>query len=176
MYGNQGVRRYRETDLGTMTRERMVVLLYEKMISDLEEANRALETNDRPGFTKKVNHSQRIVAELRGALDHSVGGDISRNLEAIYDYLFREHLGLLLDRDPRRVTICIQVLRPLLEAWRQVPNGTAESAARERSRVGGTGADPAAPLPGGDGVPAAPPRASAPEATGGRPSLISVSA
>jgi hypothetical protein len=52
-----------------MTRERMVVLLYEKSISDLEEALRCLESGDRSGFTKKVNHSQRIVAELRGALD-----------------------------------------------------------------------------------------------------------
>ena len=63
MYGNQGVRRYRETDLGTMTRERMVVLLYEKTIADLEEAVRCLETGDRCGFTRKVNHSQRIVAD-----------------------------------------------------------------------------------------------------------------
>ncbi len=83
MYGNQGVRRYRETDLGTMTRERMVVLLYEKMISDLEEALRALEKGERAVFTQRVNHSQRIVCELRSALDHATGGDIARNLEAI---------------------------------------------------------------------------------------------
>jgi flagellar protein FliS len=176
MYGNQGVRRYRETDLGTMTRERMVVLLYEKMISDLEEAIRAIEANDRPGFTQRVNHSQRIVAELRGSLDHEIGGEISRNLEAIYDYLFREHLGLLLDREPRRARVCIEVLRPLLEAWRKVPNGTAETAARERSRVGSTGANPAANRLGGDNSPPAAPRANAPEAAGDRPSLLSVSA
>jgi len=106
MYGNVGVRRYRETDLGTMTRERMVVLLYEKMISDLEEALRALETGQQATFTQRVNHSQRIVAELRGALDHAAGGEIARNLEAIYDFLFREHLSLLVDREPRRARAC----------------------------------------------------------------------
>jgi flagellar protein FliS len=176
MYGNQGVQRYRDTALGTMTREKMVVLLYEKAISDLEDAIRAIETDDRLRYTQRINHSQRIVAELRGALDHNVGGEISRNLEALYDFLFQQHLRLLVERDPQLVRSCIQVLRPLLEAWRQIPNGTAETAARERSHGGPTGADPAAPRPGGDAGSAAPPRANAPEATGGRPILLSVSA
>lgn len=175
MYGNQGVRRYRETDLGTMTREKMVVLLYEKMVSDLEDAVRALERNDRAAFTQRVNHSQRIVTELRGALDHAAGGDIARNLEAIYDFLFREHLSLLVDREPRRARACIEVLRPLLEAWRQVPNGTGEAAARDRAR-GGTGPEPAPARTGGDGNQAAAPRPAAPEAAPGRPNLLSVSA
>ncbi|MBK6732613.1 MAG: flagellar protein FliS [bacterium] len=175
MYGNQGVRRYRETDLGTMTRERMVVLLYEKSISDLEEALRCLETGDRSGFTKKVNHSQRIVAELRGALDHATGGDIARNLEAIYDFIFREHLSLLVDRDARRARSCIDVLTPLLEAWRQIPNGTAEAAARDRAR-GPAGADPATVPKAGEAPAAAAPRPATPEAPGVRPNLLSVSA
>lgn len=174
MYGNQGVRRYRETDLGTMTREKMVVLLYEKMIGDLEEAMRALERGERPLFTQKVNHSQRIVAELRGALDHAAGGDIARNLEAIYDFLFREHLSLLVDRDPRRARSCIDVLKPLLEAWRQIPNGTGDALARERAR-GNVGAEPAAPRAVTEPAPAAAPRPAAPEGPA-RTNLLSVSA
>ncbi len=175
MYGSQGVRRYRETDLGTMTRERMVVLLYEKSITDLEEALRCLESGDRCGFTKKVNHSQRIVAELRSALDHATGGDIARNLEAIYDFLFREHLSLLVDREPRRARSCIDVLKPLLEAWRQIPNGTAEAAARDQAR-GPAGADPAPARTGGEAPVAAAPRPATPDAPGVRPNLLSVSA
>lgn len=175
MYGNVGVRRYRETDLGTMTRERMVVLLYEKMISDLEEALRALETGQQATFTQRVNHSQRIVAELRGALDHAAGGEIARNLEAIYDFLFREHLSLLVDREPRRARACMDVLRPLLEAWRQVPHGAGAAAAAARAR-GAAGPDPAAPRPGGEAGEAAPSRPAATEAAAGRSGLLSVSA
>lgn len=175
MYGNQGVRRYRETDLGTMSREKMVVLLYEKMISDLEEALRAIDSGQRSVFTQKVNHSQRIVAELRGALDHAAGGDIARNLEAIYDFLFREHLSLLVEREPRRARTCIDVLRPLLEAWRQIPNGTGEAAARDRAR-GNAGPEPAPARTGGDGMQAAAPRPAAPEAAPGRTGVLSVSA
>lgn len=179
MYGSQGARRYRETDLGTMTREKMVVLLYEKSISDLEEALAALAAGDRPRFTQRVNHSQRIIAELRSALDHAAGGEIARNLESIYDFVFREHLSLLVDREPRRARACIDVLRPLLEAWRQLPQALSESQGRSPGQAGAGGADPA---PGrgagnlGDGGLAAAPRGAAPDAAGGRPSLLSVSA
>ena len=44
MYSNIGLRRYRETDISTMSREKIVVLLYEKMVSDLTEA--LVEKND----------------------------------------------------------------------------------------------------------------------------------
>ncbi|MBM4130429.1 flagellar protein FliS, partial [bacterium] len=112
---------------------------------------------------------------LRGALDHAAGGDIARNLEAIYDFLFREHLSLLVDREPRRARACMDVLRPLLEAWRQIPPGTAAAAAGAQAR-GTAGPVPAAPRPGGEAGEAGPPRSAAPEAAGGRTGLLSVSA
>lgn len=181
MYGNQGVLRYRETDLGTMSRERMVVLLYEKMVSDLEEAVAAIESGDRALFTKRVTHSQRIVAELRQALDHKTGGEIAGNLDSIYDFLFREHLSLLLDREPRRAKACMDVLRPLLDAWRQIPNGTGENELRARVRnAGGAGADPAnSPTgvrAGGEGNPVTASSPATPEPLPGRTGLLSVSA
>ncbi len=179
MYGSQGARRYRETDLGTMTREKMVVLLYERAIRDLEEAVSALASGDRPRFTQRVNHSQRIITELRSALDHAAGGEIARNLEAIYDFVFRELLSLLVDREPRRAQSCMDVLRPLLEAWRQLPQALAEAPGRPQGQTGNAGADPA---PGsgtghlGDGGLAAAPRGGLPELAGSRPVLLSVSA
>lgn len=179
MYGSLGARRYRETDLGTMTREKMVVLLYERVISDLEDAMAALASGDRARFTQCVNHSQRIIAELRSALDHAAGGEIARNLEAIYDFVFREHLSLLVDREPRRAQSCIDVLRPLLEAWRQLPQALADGQGRPHGQAGGAGADPAQGTGTGhlgDGGLAAAPRSGLPELAGNRPSLLSVSA
>ena len=120
MYTAQGVQAYRQTDISSMTREKLIVLLYEKIVSDLHEVQAAIGQNDRIAMTQRANHSQRIISELRNALDHSIGGDISRNLEALYDYLFHQHLELLVDQDPSHVRNCLRVLEPLLDAWRQV--------------------------------------------------------
>ena len=86
-------------------------------------------------MTRKMNHSQRIVLELRNALDHSIGGDISRNLESLYDYLFHEHLEVLIDQSPEHIDNCLTVLKPLLAAWQQIPAGTGEKALREQGQA-----------------------------------------
>ena len=134
MYSNIGIQRYREADIHSMTKEKMILLLYEKVESDLEAAIAALEQNDQVEMTRLVNHSQRIVCELRGALDHAIGGEISQNLEILYDYMFQEHLQVIIDRDPIHLDHCLRVLRPLLDSWRKIPAGTGEQAARDNSR------------------------------------------
>ena len=144
MYGNIGLQRYKEADFSSMTQEKMIVLLYEKVIQDLQEAAASLD--NRVEMTHKINHATRIISELRGALDHSIGGEISGNLDAIYEYVFSECLQFLVDQDPRHAHDCIEVLEPLLDAWRQIPAGTGARAAQDgKSPVprSGGGPDPA---------------------------------
>jgi flagellar protein FliS len=146
MYSNQGVQRYRETDISSMSSEKMIVLLYERIVTDLEGAKRAIADGDRIEMTKQVNHSQRIIAELRNALDHSIGGEISQNLDALYNFMFHQHLDLLLDKDPVHIDNCLNVIAPLLDAWRQIPTGTGQKAAQDQVRGNqspATGPEPA---------------------------------
>lgn len=132
MYNNLGVQAYREADINSMSKEKMIVLLYEKIISDLERARVAIDRGDRLEMTIRVNHSQRIVSELRNALDHSIGGEVSRNLESLYDFLFSQHLELLVNQDPVVITNCINVITPLLDAWKEIPDGTGDKAERDK--------------------------------------------
>lgn len=134
MYSNHGVQRYRETDITSMSSEKMIVLLYERVVTDLETARKALAREDRVEFAKQINHSQRIVSELRTALDHSLGGEIAENLESLYNFMFHEQLEILLDRDPVHIDNCLKVIEPLLGAWRQIPTGTGQKAAQELVR------------------------------------------
>jgi flagellar secretion chaperone FliS len=135
MYSNIGAQRYHETNINSITREKMIVLLYEKIISDLNQAAEAINKNDRVEMTRKVNHAQRIVSELRGALDHSIGGDIAQNLDSLYGFLFNEQLQLIIDQDVVHVFNCINVLNPLLEAWKEIPPGTADKAETEMAKT-----------------------------------------
>ncbi len=102
MEGPLGVQKYLEADIQSVSREKLLVLLYEKMVSDLLEARRALLADDKIRMADRITHSQQIITELRSALDHSVGGEISQNL------------------------------KPLLTAWRQIPEGTADEEGRPR--------------------------------------------
>ena len=144
-----GIQRYIEADIKSISREKLLVLLYEKMANDLLEARLAIAGGDRIRMADRITHSQQIITELHNALDHAIGGEISRNLESLYDFLFVEHLAILVDQDPRHIDNCLTVLSPLLAAWRQIPPGTADKAARKPSTrdsdpdsVSGTDEDP----------------------------------
>lgn len=119
-------RLYIEADIKSISREKLLVLLYEKMANDLLEARLAIAANNRIRMADRITHSQQIISELHHALDHEIGGEISRNLEALYDFMFVEHLEILVDQDPRHVDNCLAVLSPLLAAWREIPPGTAD--------------------------------------------------
>ena len=160
MHDQHGIRRYREADIGSMGKEKMIALLYEKMVGCYEQAQRAIAEGDRVTMTDRISHIQRIITELSGALDSSVGGDIALNLAALYDYVFLENLQVLADSDPRHLQNCQRVLCPLLEAWRQLPPGTAARAARDQA-AGAGGPDPA---PDASDVLDAPDRPANPEA------------
>lgn len=122
------IQRYIEADIKSISPEKMLVLLYEKMAKDLLEARLAIAAHNRIRMADRVTHSQQIITELRNALDHDIGGEISRNLEALYDFMFVEHLEILVDQDPKHIDNCLTVLSPLLEAWRQIPPGATDEA------------------------------------------------
>jgi flagellar protein FliS len=122
------IQRYIEADIKSISPEKMLVLLYEKMANDLLEARLAIAAHNRIRMADRVTHSQQIITELRNALDHDIGGEISRNLEALYDFMFVEHLAILVDQDPKHIDNCLTVLSPLLEAWRQIPPGATDEA------------------------------------------------
>ncbi len=122
------IQRYIEADIKSISPEKMLVLLYEKMANDLLEARLAIAAHNRIRMADRVTHSQQIITELRNALDHDIGGEISRNLEALYDFMFVEHLEILVDQDPKHIDNCLTVLSPLLEAWRQIPPGATDEA------------------------------------------------
>lgn len=127
-YG-QNLQAYRETDLQTMSKEKLIVLLYRKMIEHLEVAIRVARS-DRPEMARRLGLTQRIVVELRASLDHAVGGEVAENLDRLYEFLFDRILKMQVERDPAHAQDCLRVLRPLHEAWSQIPPGAADAARR----------------------------------------------
>lgn len=128
MHDQHSIDRYREADVASMGKEKLIALLYDKMITCYEQAAGALASSDRITMTARIGHVQRIVTELSDALDVTAGGEVARDLAALYDYVFLENLQILADSDPRHLENCQRVLLPLREAWHQLPVATAVAA------------------------------------------------
>lgn len=66
---------------------RLVVLLYEQAIDDLQRALAAHRRGDIQGRTREINHACLIIAYLETTLDKEQGGKVAANLGRFYEQL-----------------------------------------------------------------------------------------
>lgn len=114
-----------------MTPARMLVLLYERLDRDLDQAESALTDGDRYMAHRALLHAQEIVAELDGALDADVWEDAPR-LSELYRFLTGRLIAANVGQDVAAVRDCRAVVTPLLETWSQVWSDQAAGAVPAR--------------------------------------------
>lgn len=129
---------YQRVNISTADPVRIVVLLYEGAIKNLNQAMR-LVGQDNDTFSAKINRTLDIINYLRNALDHQKGGEIAGNLERLYDYM-RDTLNQAnISKDNEKIQLVIGLLQTVLEGWRGIiSNQTTEI---------DLGANPGGPVP-----------------------------
>lgn len=78
---------YREAAIRGASPVELTVRLYEQMIEDLRQAAIALENNDIPRRTSRINHVILVIGHLQSALDSSRGGKVAQDLDNFYNAL-----------------------------------------------------------------------------------------
>jgi flagellar protein FliS len=82
--------RYRDAELASATPGQLVVLLFEKLALTARRARAALDAGQIEARTAHVLRAVDLVTELRLSLDHEQGGDVARQLDALYGFMLRE--------------------------------------------------------------------------------------
>lgn len=113
--------RYREETILSASPSRLVTLLFDRLLLDVERGEAAQRAADWQTANEQLQHAQRILVELTGSLDDSWSG--SAALRTVYDYITRTLIGANIGRDPERTSECRDLIAPLREAW----HGAAEA-------------------------------------------------
>jgi flagellar protein FliS len=116
---------YSQTQAHTAAPGELVVMLYRGAIRFVATAIEAIEARDINTAHDKLVKAQAVIAELLETLDVDRGGDLAKNLSAIYEYLNRRLLEANLRKDVAPAREVEKYLRELLPAW--------EAAARQVS-------------------------------------------
>lgn len=98
---------------------RAVVLLYERLLTDLRRAERYIKEKDPVKKGESLLHANDIVNELLLALDTDRGGDLAKDLAGLYVYLSKEIMEVNATRDLERLGKAIDIIETLHEAWLQ---------------------------------------------------------
>lgn len=117
---NHGLRAYRKTTVITADPGKLVIMCYEGAIDQLKIAKMKYLEKDYEAKCKALTKAMNIIDELLYSLDFEKGGDISRNLQAIYNYVTRRILLADINRDIDGIDEVIGMLTELLSSWKEI--------------------------------------------------------
>ena len=124
-----GYQAYRQTQAQTAAPGELVVMLYRGAVRFVSSAIEAIEARDIARAHTNLVRAQAIIAELSATLDLARGGEIARNLQAIYLYLNQRLIDANLRKDASSAREVERLLRELLPAWEQAARQPAAAVA-----------------------------------------------
>jgi flagellar protein FliS len=111
------VGQYRKRSIETSGRLELLVMCYEKAIQKLGEAKTHFEAKDFEQKARALQKALDIIHELQVTLNFEKGGQIARNLDALYLYVVRRLTEGDVKKDTGAYEEAIHILSELKEAW-----------------------------------------------------------
>lgn len=111
---------YLETEAVTASPQKRQLMLIEGVIRFIEQARRRWQSNENDQACECLLRAQKIVAELLAALEHQVAPELTKQVAALYVFVFRTLVEANLNRDPQKLDDALRVLEPQREAWQGV--------------------------------------------------------
>jgi flagellar protein FliS len=112
----------RDTYLGSMTSTaspaRLLVLLYDRLVLDLQRAIDLAEEGEHLAAGRQLMHAQEIVLELQSSLRIDEW-DGAVQLSSIYSWVHSELVRANIQRDVNATRACLALVEPLADAWRE---------------------------------------------------------
>jgi flagellar protein FliS len=131
--------RYLAQSVATASPAQLLVMVYDRLVVDLTQAEDALRAGDRELASARLKHAQDIVAELRGTLDLSAW-EGATGLSQLYGFLLTELIKANVRGDADMAASCRGLVEPLRDAWREALQTTRAASAAAASPAGSVSA------------------------------------
>lgn len=125
-YAN-GRLRYMDDTVTTVSPGRLLVMLYDRLVLDLQRAESEQRAGNRGAAGPHLVHAQEIVHELAATLDVDAW-DGAKQLLSVYMFLITELVSANVAGDADRTAACRELVEPLRDAWYQAAQEVAATA------------------------------------------------
>ena len=148
-------RQYQTQQIMTASPAMLVFMLFDKAISSLNAAVRAIAANDVQERWRANNRAMEVIFHLQMTLNMELGGEVAENLDRLYGFMLNRLPRVDMKNDPKPAEEVIELLAPLRESWRELANQgdkpareAAKIAAEAKAANGGNGNRPRPKAPG----------------------------
>ena len=117
---------YKETHIKTASGGRLIIMIYDEAVRQLDYAIEALGTKN-PKFDLASNaiiKTQDLITELMVSLDFEKGGEIAQNLFSLYMFFNRQLMDANVKKDVDMLKNVLKFVSDLRDAWQQAINKT----------------------------------------------------
>ena len=111
---------YLETRIMSADPVELIGLLYQTGVSAVQEARRHLAGGQIMERSKAVTKATNVLIQLTVSLDHERGGELSRRLAALYDYMLRRLTEANYRQRDEPLAEVLSLLATLAEGWEGV--------------------------------------------------------
>jgi len=118
---NRGVRHYanvaKSSAIESASPHQLIAMLFEGALTRLATARGCMERKDFAGKGEQLGRAISIVGGLQSFLDMEKGGDLAKNLDALYDYITRILFDASIKNDIGKVDEAVSLIRTIKEGW-----------------------------------------------------------
>jgi len=128
MYTKSGIQAYAQVSVESAvlsaSPHQLVVLLFDGALSAMKKAMILIEQGDIPGKGQALGKAINIISNgLQSGLNHEVGGELTTNLDSLYDYMTRRLLQANIHNDIDAINEVVGLLNNIADAWKEIgPN------------------------------------------------------
>ncbi len=116
----KGIDAYQQAAIGTQSRGRLIVLLYDGAIKFMKLAIQEMEARNYAAKGQHLGRAQDIINELNAVLDMEAGGQIAQNLRRLYVFMSRRLWQANARNDPQMVREVITLMEELNQSWKTI--------------------------------------------------------
>ena len=117
MSQHKALQKYKQTSVNSASREKLLLMMYEGAIKFTKKAIIACETNDIAERGLNIGKAYDIIMELNNTLNFEVGGEIAKNLEALYVFMTDQLTQSNISGNATHLHTVLKLLNTLNEGW-----------------------------------------------------------
>ncbi len=110
-----------DSQLTSATPHRVIQMLMAGAIERLVQGKAAMEQGTLSVKGERLGKALDIIMSLRSCLSMEEGGEISSNLDALYDFMVRQISVANQENNPDLIDDVVEMLREIKSAWDQIP-------------------------------------------------------
>ena len=116
-----GLAKYRQVNAVSQVQDasphRLIQVMFEGLLTRLATARGQIERRDYQGKGQSIHNALAIVDALQQCLDLERGGDLARNLDALYDYVTRRLFTANVDNSVALIDEVVDLVQRVKSGW-----------------------------------------------------------